>query len=94
MNSFEFMPAIGYFVANNFALALSGTYSHSAANVYKSNELVLMPTILYYFPLASSFKPHVQVGEDTRKQRKRPISTGIVHRTCFWRGSGSGLFHQ
>lgn len=62
MNSFEFMPAIGYFVANNFALALSGNYSHSAANIYKSNELVLMPTLLYYFPLESPFKPYVQAG--------------------------------
>ncbi len=62
MNSFEFMPAIGYFIANNFALALSGTYSHSVVNVYKSNELVLMPTIMYYFPLESSFRPYVQAG--------------------------------
>ncbi len=62
MDSFEFMPAIGYFVANNFAIALSGNYSHSVENIYKSNQLVLMPTLMYYIPLESSFRPYIQAG--------------------------------
>jgi outer membrane protein len=61
-DTYKFMPAVGYFVANNFALGLSGNYSHSVENIYKSNELVLMPTLMYYIPLKSSLRPYAQAG--------------------------------
>ena len=88
MNSFEFMPAIGYFVANNFALALSASYSHSAANVYKSNELVFMPTLMYYIPLKSSFKPYVQAGLGYAKATEK---TDIIKESFSGFAFGGGL---
>lgn len=93
MDSFEFMPAIGYFVANNFALALSATYSHSVVNVYKSNELVLMPTIMYYFPLESSFRPYVQAGIGYAKAtEKTDFRTDSYSGPAFGGGLGLAYF--
>ncbi len=62
VNSFDFMPAVGYFVADNFAVAFSGNYSHSWDNDSKSNQIILMPTLMYYIPLESSFRPYIQAG--------------------------------
>lgn len=62
MNTFKLLSDFGYFVADNFALCLSGVYSHTRENIYKSNELVLMPTLIYYIPLNSAFRPYAQIG--------------------------------
>ena len=62
VNTLEFMPAVGYFVADNFAVALSVDYIRSLQKNYKSNQLSFMPTLMYYFPGESSFRPNVQAG--------------------------------
>ena len=90
IDSFELMPAIGYFVANNFALALLVNYSHSRDRIYKSTELAIMPTLMYYIPLKSSFRPYIEAGIGyVKATEKSDIDKDSFSGYAF--GSGLGL---
>jgi len=62
INSFKLISGIGYFVLDNLALGLSGHYSHTEESIYQMNEFVFMPTLMYFIPLYSAFRPYAQIG--------------------------------
>ena len=72
-NQFGFSAGVGYFVANNLALGISGTYSYSyskigASNYQPSNTenitklFTILPQIQYYFPAGGKLKPFAVAG--------------------------------
>lgn len=96
VNSFVLSPAIAYFVANNFAVGLSSTYSYTDTRAdiqnieNQTNSLILMPTLMYYIPLKSKFRPYVQIGggfagQTIKESGQRQSFTG------FALGGGAGL---
>lgn len=66
VNTFSFMPSFGYFVMDNFAVGLSANFSTMTekddGNKYIVKSTMIIPSALYYFPVAGDVKPLVQVG--------------------------------
>lgn len=67
MNSFSILPSFGYFVIDNLAIGLSGNISSSTTKYEdgdkeKTNSTLIMPTALYYFPVAGKLRPLLQIG--------------------------------
>ena len=64
--SFSIMPSIGYFVMDNFAVGLTANFSSTTqkdqGDKYTIKSTMILPTALYYFPVAGNLKPLVQVG--------------------------------
>lgn len=65
---FEVNPSLAYFVADNFAVGVSGTftYNRTIANTplgYLHNWAAgVIPSLTYFFPVSSSFKPTLSAG--------------------------------
>ena len=62
MSSFKAIAGVGYFIADNFALGLSGHYSHTVEASSKMNEIVLMPTLMYFIPSNSALRLYAQIA--------------------------------
>lgn len=71
-NQFGFNLGVGYFVADNFALALSGAYSYTD-NKFEpfdfdpgkeaiTTTLAVVPQMIYYFPSEGKLKPSLNIG--------------------------------
>lgn len=64
--SFSITPSIGYFVINNLAIGLSANFSTSTqknlGSKYTNKSTMILPSALYYFPVAGNLRPLVQVG--------------------------------
>lgn len=87
-NQFGFDVGLGYFVANNFAIGFSGSYSYDdnkfeAANYSPATTetitttLAVVPQLIYYFPLEGKLKPTLTIGGGYTwlKQRASNITT-------------------
>jgi len=67
INSFSFLPSIGYFVMDNLAIELFSDISISRhrfnyENDYWSSSTLILPNVLYYFPMTGKIRPLVKVG--------------------------------
>lgn len=62
ISSFSLQAGVGYFIANNLAFGFSGNYKYENENKTKSNEISILPTLMYFIPLNSSFRPYAQAG--------------------------------
>jgi len=72
-NQFGFNVGVGYFVADNFAVAVSGAYSYTFDRFEATNyspattetittTLAIVPQLIYYFPLEGKLKPSLSIG--------------------------------
>jgi len=65
-NSFTIIPSIGYFVMDNLAVGMTANFSSTTQKnegyKTKTTSTMILPTVLYYFPVAGNLKPLVQVG--------------------------------
>ena len=72
-NQFGFNLGVGYFLADHFAIALSGAYSYTdnkfapvnyspAATETITTTLAVIPQLIYYFPLEGRVKPSLTFG--------------------------------
>lgn len=74
-SSFSIMPSIGYFVIDNLAVGLSANFS-STTEKYEGGKhtvssTMLLPTAIYYFPVAGQIKPLLQVGAGLMYTREK-----------------------
>lgn len=64
---------VGYFIADNFAVAVSGAYSYAyerfeavnyspATTQTITTTLAVVPQLIYYFPLKGKLRPSLSVG--------------------------------
>ena len=64
--SFSFMPSVGYFVIDNLAIGLSANFismtQKEQGRKYTNKSTMILPSAMYYFPVAGNLKPLVQVG--------------------------------
>lgn len=64
--SFSIMPSFGYFAIDNLAIGLSANYSSTTqkdlGDKYTISSTMILPSALYYFPVAGNLRPLVQVG--------------------------------
>ena len=60
--TWKFSPNFGYFVIDNLAVVLSAEYQHINEHSSKTGNLILMPTLMYYFPVKSYFRPYIKAG--------------------------------
>jgi len=64
--SFSFMPSVGYFVIDNLAIGLAANFTSTTqkdqGSKYTNKSTMILPSALYYFPVAGNLKPLVQVG--------------------------------
>lgn len=69
-SSLSFTPSLAYFIVDNLAIGLAGKFTttssknENAGNLYKnvSTSTMLLPTVLYYFPVEGKIKPLIQIG--------------------------------
>lgn len=72
-NQFGFSTGAGYFIANNLATGISGTYSYSYSKIGASNyqvsntqnitqSLTVLPQLQYYFAVEGKLKPFAAIG--------------------------------
>ena len=72
-NQFGLTAGVGYFVANNLALGIFGTYSYSYSKIGASNyqpsntqnitqSFTILPQLQYYFPVEGKLKPFAAIG--------------------------------
>jgi len=65
-SSFSFMPSVGYFVIDNLAIGLSANFismtQKEQGRKYTNKSTMILPSAMYYFPVAGNLKPLVQVG--------------------------------
>ncbi|MEJ7673294.1 MAG: hypothetical protein WKF59_11410 [Chitinophagaceae bacterium] len=72
-NQFGFNLGVGYFVADNFAVAVSGAYSYTFDRFEATNyspattetittTLAVVPQLIYYFPVEGKLKPSLSIG--------------------------------
>ena len=85
---FGFNIGFGYFVADNFVIALSGAYSYSYSKIVAANfspaatenittTLGLIPQVSYYFPLEGKLRPSLSIGAGFLwlKERNSKVTT-------------------
>jgi len=64
--SFSFMPSVGYFVIDNLAIGLSANFismtQKEQGRKYTNKSTMILPSAMYYFPVAGNLRPLVQVG--------------------------------
>ena len=78
VNSFSLLPSVGFFVVDNFALGLNGTISSTTVvdedgDKTRSNQHLIVPTALYFIPLAGQVRPFVQAGAGFSTQVQKYI---------------------
>jgi len=66
-STLSFIPSFGYFAADNLAIGLAGNIALSSekdedGDKYTSTSVLLMPTVLYFFPMVGKIRPLVQLG--------------------------------
>jgi outer membrane protein len=71
-NQFGISAGMGYFVADNFMVGVSGTYSYIYSNMENVNNqygsqnitttLGIVPQVTYYFPMDGKLRPSVSAG--------------------------------
>lgn len=66
-SSFSIVPSFAYFATDNLAIGLtstitSTTYKSENGSKDVSNSILVMPTVLYYFPMEGNVRPIVQIG--------------------------------
>jgi len=67
VSSFDIIPSFAYFVRDNFAVGLLSSFSFETdkyEDSYKNsmNEVMLVPSAIYYFPMEGKIKPFIQAG--------------------------------
>lgn len=97
-NQFGFDAGLGLFVADNVAVALTGSYSYSddREEVFGSSalntetittSLAIVPQILYYFPVQGKLKPSVSIGAGyVRLKQRDSKSTANNHEVYSFSG--------
>lgn len=89
-------PAIGYFVLDNFAVALQASYGiNDGKSGNEMSQFSLIPSVMYYFPVSEIVRPFVQAGAGyVNISTKNPLSSGGTATQSFngytWAG-GIGL---
>lgn len=72
-NQFGVTAGAGYFVANNLAVGIYGTYSYNYSKIESPNyggssnqsitqSFTILPQVQYYFPVEGKLKPFVVIG--------------------------------
>jgi len=72
-NQYGVTIGAGYFVTNNFAVGISGTYSYSYSKIESNNYInsktesitrsfTILPQVQYYFPVEGKLKPVLAIG--------------------------------
>lgn len=67
-NSFSISPSFAYFVTDNLAIGLSGSFNSYSEKEegnnydYSSTSSLIMPMLLYYIPMEDNVRPFLQVG--------------------------------
>ena len=66
-SSFSVTPSAAYFIIDNLAIGLTGTISSTTnkqvdGDKYVSNSAMILPTVLYYFPVEGKIRPIIQVA--------------------------------
>ncbi|WP_372776280.1 outer membrane protein, partial [Mangrovibacterium sp.] len=97
-SSFDFSPAVGYFVANNLAfgimLELSTTTEKDDYDKYTTSSSIVMPFAVYYFG-KSNVKPYVQggLGPGWGKEKSHPSGdpSVTIKTNLFSYAFGGGL---
>lgn len=59
ITQFNIKPSVGYFIANNFAIALSFSYERKKEEDNMDRTFLVGPMVRYYF-MQSNIKPYVQ----------------------------------
>lgn len=63
LSSFPILPSVDYFVADNFALGLSGgIYINTETKTFKTSGVYMMPTFLAYFTSGAKVRPYFSGG--------------------------------
>lgn len=66
-HSITLLPSLGYFVIDNLSIGLAGNIVYSSSksesgNKSVSNQILLTPVAIYFFPVEGKIKPLAQVG--------------------------------
>jgi len=93
-NQFGFTIGAGYFIADNFSIALSGAYSYSFTRIEPNfydptgsenitTTLAVVPQLSYYFPLEGKLKPSLSVGAGYIWLRERDSKVSGNNNTVY-----------
>lgn len=77
-SSLSIMPSFAYFVIDNLAIGLNSTITTSSSKDEDgdkdvSNMTMVLPTVLYYFPMEGKIRPLVQIGVGLSSQSYKYI---------------------
>jgi outer membrane protein len=80
-NDYDFALGIGYFVADNISIAVSGAYSYNYSKIEQgyltsgtqniTQSLSIVPQVQYYFPVYGKLRPSAAVGAGFSWLRQR-----------------------
>ncbi|TAJ14871.1 porin family protein [Marinilabiliaceae bacterium JC017] len=87
---FNIKPSLGYFFANNFAVAISFNYELNKEGDYKYREALVGPMLRYYI-LESNIKPYVQGGLMFGANKIRYNAAGECKENVFRWDLGAGV---
>jgi outer membrane protein len=103
-NTFTFTPTVGYFVINNLAVGIKGSYSYMtpgrSGNGSKAifTMIQLMPVASYYIPVSGKLRPFAQLGVGLASTSEKIVSKeGETVKSgekgsCFSLGGGVSYF--
>lgn len=103
-NSFTFTPTVGYFVINNLAVGIKGSFSYMTpgrrgdGGKAISTMFQLMPVASYYIPVSGKLRPFAQLGIGlASKSNKTVPKEGETLKSgekglCFVLGGGVSYF--
>lgn len=76
--NFSLMPALGYFVIDDFAVTLQTSYAiNNGKTDNQMSQLTLMPGVIYYIPTGSIVRPFVELGGGYANiSTKTPLTSG------------------
>ena len=77
-SQFSIVPSFAYFVQDNLAIGLTSTinistYKYDSGSKSISNSTMLIPTVIYYFPMEGKIRPIAQVGVGLSSQTEKYI---------------------
>ena len=88
INSFSFMPGVGYFVIDNLAIGISANFTSitekNEGEKYTISSTMILPTLLYYFPVEGQFKPLVQVGAGLMSTKEKDEEREAFEEVFEW----------
>lgn len=93
-NQSGFEIGVGYFVADNFAVAISGAYSYTyekfeavnyspATTETITTTLAVIPQLIYYFPLEGKLKPSLSIGAGYTWLKERDSRTTVNNNMVY-----------